>query len=129
MEKNFDLKKFEEKYGKVYGRNTKNARIYKHSGNWANKPLMFFAADPQKAVSTVLNIDASLSVWNEVFDIEWLYEADEDTEEFIEEGLEKIGLTRKNLVLKDVYKFAYRGYEIEDIPEGAIHLANGIYFN
>ena len=136
MEKNFDLKKFEEKYGKVYGRNTKNARIYKHSGNWANKPLMFFAADPQKAVSTALNIDASLSVWNEknaewdeIFDIEWLYEADEDAKEIIEEGLERIGLTRKNLVLKGVYEFAYRGYEMEDIPEGAIHLANGIYFN
>ena len=54
-------------------------------------------ADPQKAVSTALNIDTSLSVWNEgnaewdeVFDIEWLYEADENTKEFVEEGLERI---------------------------------------
>ncbi len=138
MKENFNLKKFEEKYGKVYGRNSKNARIYKHSGNWARKPLNFFSANAKRAVATALEIEANLCVWNEessewdvVLDIDWLYEEhdDEDAAELIKIGLDKIGLKRRDISSGKEYEWAYRGYEMEDIPKGAHYLANGIFFN
>ena len=55
--------------------------------------------------------------------------ADEDAAELVKDGLNKIGLKSANVSLRKVYEWAYRGYEMEDIPQGACYLANGIFFH
>ena len=44
MKNTFDLEAFEREHGKVYGRDSEKARIYRHSGNWHYEPANFFAA-------------------------------------------------------------------------------------
>lgn len=124
----------ETKYGKIMGRNTKNSKLFRHTGNWAYKPSMFFCTNIKDAVKTAMNIEASLyeyneskGEWMEVFDIDYFCEYDEYSKEIIDINLEVLGYKHSIFKGGNILRSAYVGWSREDIPDGAYELAPGLF--
>lgn len=131
--------------GPVYGCKRANSMIFKHSGNWAYRPSMFYSTSLANAMATADNIESDLFVWNQEKS-EWMLVIDQESvweigNEFDEEG--DLALQNLNRNLKEagfeityeelkkkrgrIIESAYQGWQREDIPEGAYELVPGIF--
>ncbi len=129
----------------VFGCKKADSMIFKHTGNWAYRPALFYSCNLVNAVSTAMNIESSLYVWNEekeewdiVIDIDSVWCIGDEEDENGDIAIQNINYDIKNAGFDTTFeelrkkkgriiRSAYQGWRREDIPEGAYELAPGLF--